>query len=56
MNSSPVDSWDQLTSKSSDAIYTFADSPWVIAGICFAVLVTVGWFLIAAFRMEDRDP
>ena len=41
MNSSPVESWTEFDSRSTEAIYTFADQPMVVQGICLLVLVVV---------------
>lgn len=54
MNSSPVESWTEFDSRSTEAIYTFADQPMVVQGICLLVLVVVAWFLFVAFRFEKR--
>ncbi|MDA1314077.1 MAG: hypothetical protein O2968_12125 [Acidobacteria bacterium] len=54
MNSSPIQSWEQFTSRDTGAIYTFFDSPWVIKGICFLVLAAVVWFIVASYRFEGR--
>lgn len=52
MNSSPVESWTEFDSRSTEAIYTFADQPLVVQGICFLVLAVVAWFLFVAFRFD----
>ena len=52
MNSSPVESWTEFDSRSPEAIYTFADQPLVVQGICFLVLAVVAWFLFVAFRFD----
>ena len=54
MNSSPVTIWTEFDSRSTQAIFTFADQPLVVQGICLLAAVVVGWFLVAAFRFEKR--
>jgi hypothetical protein len=55
MNSSPVTTWSEFQSGSTEAIYTFAASdPWVVQGLCLLAAVVVGWFLVSAFRFDTR--
>ena len=55
MNSSPVTTWSEFQSGSTEAIYTFAASePWVVQGLCLLAAVVVGWFLVSAFRFDAR--
>jgi hypothetical protein len=55
MNSSPVTTWSEFQSGSTEAIYTFAASdPWVVQGLCLLAAVAVGWFLVSAFRFDTR--
>jgi len=55
MNSSPVDTWSEFNSRSTEGIYTFLDQPLVVQGICLLALLVVGWFLVSAFRFEGRS-
>ena len=41
MNSSPVSTWAEFDSRSTEAIYTFADQPGVVYGICLLAAVVV---------------
>jgi hypothetical protein len=55
MNSSPVQTWAEFDSRSTEAMYTFAGSdPWVVYGICLLAAVVVGWFLVSAFRFDKH--
>ena len=54
MNSSPVSTWAEFDSRSTEAIYTFADQPGVVYGICLLAAVVVGWFLVSAFRFDKH--
>ena len=54
MDTSPIQSWEQFTASDAGVIYTFADSPLVIKGICLLVLAAVVWFLVASYRFEGR--
>ena len=54
MNSSPVTTWSEFDSRSTEAIFTFANQPLVVSGICLLATLVVGWFLVAAFRFEKR--
>jgi|TARA_B100000809_G_scaffold164128_1_gene161490 hypothetical protein len=55
MNSSPVETWAEFDSGSTEAMYTFAAAdPWVIYGICLLAAVVVGWFLVSAFRFDKH--
>ena len=54
MNSSPVSTWAEFDSRSTEAIYTFADQPEVVYGICLLAAVVVVWFLVSAFRFDGH--
>ena len=54
MNSSPVSTWAEFDSRSTEAIYTFADQPEVVYGIRLLAAVVVGWFLVSAFRFDKQ--
>lgn len=52
IDSSPIGSWNEMFS--AKAIYTFAQSPWVVQGICLATLALVIWFIVSTYRFEGR--
>ena len=54
MNSSPVSTWAEFDSRSTEAIYTFADQPATIYGICLLAAVVVVWVLVSAFRFDGH--
>lgn len=54
MNSSPLDSWDAFNASGTEAIYTFADRPWIIMILCGVCLLLVGWFIVSTYRFEGR--
>ena len=54
MNTSPIESWEQLVAAGTGAIYTFSGSPLVVKAICLLVLVAVAWLIISAYRFEGR--
>ena len=54
MNTSPVSAWSDFNAQSTQAIFTFADQPGVLYGICLLAACVVGWFLVAAFRFDAR--
>ena len=54
MNSSPVTTWSEFNSRSMEAMFTFADQPMVVSGICLVSALVVGWFLVAAFRFDSH--
>ncbi len=54
MNTSPVSAWADFNAQSTQAIFTFADQPGVLHGICLLAACVVGWFLVAAFRFDAR--
>ena len=54
MNSSPVTTWSEFNSRSMEAMFTFADQPMVVSGICLVSALGVGWFLVAAFRFDGH--
>jgi hypothetical protein len=49
-----VTTWAEFDSRSTEAIFTFADQPSFVYGICLLVAVVVGWFLVSAFRFDTR--
>lgn len=54
MNSSPIETWDEFNSRSTEAIFTFHDQPIVVVGICLLAVGVVAWFLVSAFRFDKR--
>ncbi len=54
MNSSPVTTWSEFDSRSTEAIFTFANQPLVVSGICLLATLVVGWFLVSAFRFDGH--